>query len=118
MSARKSDRAERRRAQHIRNAQQLERAGFVDHAVKQYVAAQAPDRAAELLVGAGRLPEAVQLLGRYPEREHAVMAAALRQRAGDEVGSAKALAALGSRSAPARVRYTAGSFSIPGERGS
>ncbi len=94
-----------KRAQRISNALQLAQAGFVEHAVKQYLAGDAPDLAAELLASRGRVGDALQLLSRYPGRPQEIAAAALRARGRSEREVSTLLSSLGDLSDDERDRF-------------
>ncbi|MGE0788415.1 MAG: hypothetical protein AB7S26_22260 [Sandaracinaceae bacterium] len=113
MSARDKDANERKRVQRLSNARQLASAGFVEHAVKQYLLAKEPTLAAKLFVEKGRLVDAIQLLSKSTDRESQLALAAYLVRAGDERGSAKVMAALGKLSDAETARYAELSMAGP-----
>ena len=113
-----SDRAEERRQRKISMAKQFAAGGFVDHAVKAYCDAQEPRRAAEILVAADRVFDAVRLmLGTFdhdPEalatsvgktRARALFTAALMIRSGDERRASGIMRAIGELSPEEKKRF-------------
>ena len=107
MAAAEEDPANSRRyPQRVKNARQLASAGFVDHAVQEYLAGEAADLAAALLVENNRAAEAIQLLDKHPSRQNRIQAAAYRKRTGDDAGAAQTLSGLGLLSDEESSRYS------------
>lgn len=95
----------RRHPQRVKNARQLAAAGFVDHAIQEYLAGEAPDLAAALLVDNGRTAEAIHLLDKFPDRAYRIQSAAYRKRTGDDSGAAQKLSGLGLLSDEESARF-------------